>query len=210
MEKEITINLTNDVEVEKLPQYNIIIDLVERLNRSGVLLNLHGNCLAAADMVSAMLLQSGIESVITECQALVRTEENGQSLFNLVGYDSFSFSGQVDTHVVVITKTDVPILIDLSISQYLPETHPFVVEKVNSSDPNLLASYELDNCHIVYQNKRNIRLPSLHQKTIIQRIAEDEKSKKKIKNITTIVFALLVFTLLNFAANALIVLLKLF
>ena len=36
------------------------------LNRSGVLSNLHGNCLAAADTVSAMLLQSGIERTKTE------------------------------------------------------------------------------------------------------------------------------------------------
>ena len=210
MEKEITINLTNDVEVEKLPQYNIIIDLVERLNRSGVLLNLHGNCLAAADMVSAMLLQSGIESVITECQASVKTEENGQSLFNLVGYDNFSFSGQVDTHVVVITKTDVPILIDLSISQYLPETHPFVVEKVNSSDPAILGSYNFENCQVLYQTKRNIKLPALHQKSMLQRMAEDEKDKKKIKLITNTVIALLGFTLLNFMANIALITFKLF
>lgn len=210
MENQISINLTNDIELEKLPYYKNIFDVVERLNKSNVLHNLHGNCVAAADIVTAMLLQSGIESIITECQVSICVKEKDKKYYNLVGYDSFSFSGQVDTHVVVITKTEVPILIDLSISEHLPENHPFVVERLNSSDPNLLASYELDNCHIVYQNKRNIRLPSLHQKTIIQRIAEDEKSKKKIKNITTIVFALLGFTLLNFAANTLIVLLKLF
>jgi hypothetical protein len=203
------IKITNDVEIEKLSYYNTIVDIVSRLDKSHVLNNLHGNCIAAADIVTAMLLQSGIESVITECQASVRVDHDGQQHFNLVGYDNFSFNGQVDTHVVVITKTAIPILIDLSISQYLPEEHPFIVEKVDNSDPSLLGSYKFDNCHVIYQTKRNIRLPELHQKTILERISEDAKAKTKFKTLNNLVYALLGFTTINLLANILIVFLKL-
>lgn len=209
MENQISINLTNDIELEKLPYYRIIFDIVERLNKSNVLHNLHGNCVAAADIVTAMLLQSGIESVITECQVSICVEEKNEKYYNLVGYDNFSFNGQVDTHVVVITKTEVPILIDLSISQYMPQDHPFVIERVSNDDPNILANYKIGTHNLVYQTKRNIRLPELHQKTILERISDDAKSKQKIKMMTTAVVALLGFTVLNFIANIAIVLLKL-
>lgn len=206
---QIKITLTNDLELEKLPHYQTVFDIVERLNNSNVLQNLHGNCVAAADMVTAMLLQSGIESIITECQVSICVERDGQKYYNLVGYDNFSFNGQVDTHVVVITKTEVPILIDLSISQFMPDEHPFVVERVCNNDPNILANYTIGDYSLVYQTKRNIRLPTLHQKTILERISEDAKSKEKIKLVSTALFVLLGFTMLNFVANVLLVFLKL-
>jgi len=197
----IDICVTEDNDIINHPHYKIILDILNKLSVSGIIWNLHGNCLAASDMLSAMLIQSGIECTIVECQASIRVKEDDKSFFSLVGYDNFSFNGQVDTHVVVITKTEIPILIDLSISQYLSQDHPFIIEKVDNKDPNILGNYEFGNYNVIYQNKRNIRLPTLHQKTILEKINLELQASNKLKMMSYLVYFMAAFTLFNFIAN---------
>jgi hypothetical protein len=196
------ITISNDKDIIEHPQYKIIVDILTKLSASGIIWNLHGNCFAASDMLSAMLIQSGVECTMVECQASIRIQqEDGTSFFNLVGYDNFSFNGQVDTHVVVVTKTEIPILIDLGISQYLSQDHPFIVEKVDNKDPDVLGNYIFDNYNIIYQTKRNIRFPSLHQKTFLERVNAEVQASGKIKTMTLLVYFVSAFTLFNFIAN---------
>jgi len=112
----------------------------------------------------------------------------------------------IDYDVFVVTKTEIPILIDLGISQHLSQDHPFIVEKVDNKDPDVLGNYVFDNYNIIYQTKRNIRLPSLHQKTFLERIDAEVQASSKIKTITLLVYFVSAFTLFNFIANMAIIL----
>ncbi len=206
---QITIKLTQDQEVEKLPYFQAIVTHIEQLESTGILINLDGNCLAAADLLSGLLLQSGIENTIVECQATVQLrDENNQTRFTLIGHDNLSFQGQVDTHVVVVTKTPIPLLIDISILGYLPEDHPFIIEKVDNSDPSILGNYKFKNFSILYQIKRNLRLPGLHQKGILQRMNEENNVKTKIKSLSNFIYFILFITVVNLIFNFTLLLLK--
>lgn len=207
--QEVVIKLTNDVEIEKLSYYNLIIDVISSLEKNGILNNLHGNCIAAADMITAMLHHKEIESYAVECQVSIQTKDpNGNVYYNLVGYDNTAFHGQVDTHLVIVTKTPIPILIDVSISQFLPQTHPFIIERVDNLDPNILGNYKFDNVSLLYQIKKNIRLPSIHQKTVLEKVNDEVKLKSKIKFLTMSLSIVLGITLFNMFANIGILLLK--
>lgn len=197
--------VTDDVDILSHPQYKAIEDVIHKLDKSGIIWNLHGNCFAAADMVSTMLTQSGIENTIVECQVSICEEKDGNSHFSLIGYDNFSFNGQIDTHVVVVTKTTVPVLIDLSVSKYMPEYHPFIIEKVDQSDPNNLCSFNFEKFSLIYQVKKSVRIPELYQKTLLEKIKEDHETKNKIKFTTKMIWLLLLVGVFNFIANMMII-----
>jgi hypothetical protein len=199
------LKITNDIEIISHPQYKPIMDVIDKLQKSGIIWNLHGNCFAAADMVSTMLIQSGVDNQIVECQVSICKEENGHTHFCLVGYDNFSFNGQVDTHVVVVTKTSLPVLIDLSISQYLSESHPFIVVKVDQTNPDNLCDFKFDNFRLIYQVKRNIRMATLHQKSLLDKIKKDGETTDKINFMSRAMWVIISFTIINFIANMILI-----
>jgi hypothetical protein len=100
-----------------------------------------------------MLTQQGIENQIIECQVSICWTENGIPNFQFVGFDNQAFPGQVDTHTIIITKTEVPLLIDLSISHHLPSNHPFVIEKLNSNVEKTLAEFKFENYVLTHQKR---------------------------------------------------------
>lgn len=201
--------LTDDKTVTSLPYFHEIEKQIQMLYNAGVLQNFTGNCIGATDMFSVLLHQIGIESTIVEVQATVKFEEIGKTYFSLIGFDNQSYKGQIDTHTVIITKTDVPLLIDLSISNRLPKTRPFIIEKLDTDDNNILGEFKIPNGTITYQPKKTLRLPDLHQKTILQRLAEDKETKSKIKLISIVVIALICMSLINFTLNITTIILKL-
>lgn len=202
------VSLTSDQSLRNLPYYHTILNQVRSLDSAGILKNFAGNCIAACDLFSLMLYQQGIENQIVECQVSICWTTNGIPNFQFVGFDNQSFPGQVDTHTVIITKTPVPMIIDLSISHHLPEHHPFVVEKLNSEDPNTLAEFRFDNYVLTYQPKKIIRLPAVHQKTLRQRIENDKKMTDRVKMIGILVIVSIFLGLVNFGLNAILIYLK--
>jgi hypothetical protein len=203
--------LTSDPSVINLPYYDAIADCIIRLDQSGILQNLNGNCIAACEIISSMLIQSDIDCVIVECQVTIQKKnEYGNTEFSLIGFDHLSFSGQVDTHTVVITKTQTPILIDISISNSLGQEHPCVVEKVDNVDPNVLANYHFNDVKVLYQPKRNVRLPHIHQRSLIERFQQETSYQDKMKKITVILGVCLVITALNLVFNGTLLFLKVF
>jgi hypothetical protein len=204
------VNLTNDSTIRNLPYYHTILNQIKSLDSAGILKNFAGNCIAACDLFSLMLTQQGIENQIIECQVSICWTENGIPNFQFVGFDNQAFPGQVDTHTIIITKTEVPLLIDLSISHHLPSNHPFVIEKLNSNDEKTLAEFKFENYVLTYQPKKIIRLPSFHQKTLRQRLEEDKKWTERVKLISMLVFVSIFLGVLNFVLNVAIIYLKYF
>jgi len=203
------INVTTDETLKKLPYFHKVVQLLDKLESSGLLGRMSGNCISASDIVQTMLTQSGIECEIIECQACIHRQNEHMEFFFL-GYDNNSFPGEVDTHLVVVTKTEVPILIDISISHLLPLSHPYVVEKVSQyNDPLTFCEVSFDNVKISYQKKKTIKVPSLHQKSLIARIKDELLVKEKLNKAWLVIVLTLALSVINFAANTILIVLKL-
>lgn len=201
---------TYDLELSNSSEYKIIEQCLQMLEKNQVLDKFSGNCIAASDLISTMLHQHGIESSITECQALLKKDIRGQENIDFVGFGVVNSDNPnwVDTHVIVITKTKIPILIDLSLGYIMPPGHPYIVEKINSLDPSIIAEYEFDKCKITYQPKQQVRWPSLHQKTIVQRIKDDEKIKSKVSFLQIITMIGIGIGVINFLMNSILIYLR--
>lgn len=194
--------ITLDSDILKNPQYHKIKEILQKLKDGGVLHSMAGNCISASEIVQHLLSQVGIPSKIVECQAcLIRSGTNQANDILFIGYDNSQFAGQVDTHAVVITETDFPLIIDLSLSQLLPTDHPYIIERVHSNKPEEIAQVNIGNINITYFVKKNIRLHQLHQKTLLERMQETESHKKRFAIIEKLVYGMLCLVVLNTVLN---------
>lgn len=187
-----------------------IQDLIEKLRPHDILTRFRGNCVAATDLIQNLLHQHGINSKIVEVQ-LTATKKypDGNTEFMFVGYDNLRYPGQIDTHLVVITEHEIPLLIDASIGHILEGTSKdYVLEPVNSSE-KFLSDITLDDVQLTYQIKKNIRLPALHQRTLIDRLLEEKKVKDTIFWLKILVITGLGMSLINMIANGILIILKL-
>jgi hypothetical protein len=202
--------LTLDHVLMKDPHFFKIQELLRKLSQSDVLRNMKGNCVSACDTMQHLLLQVGIDSVIVECQLVITRDGTNQAndlLF--IGYDDRNYAGEVDTHVILITKSKVPLIIDLSLSHVLPADHSYVIERLNDKNKEL-GVYTIGNLTLSYTNKPNIRLHNVHQKNLLSKFLEDERRDKKISFIERLAYWALVLTGVNVVLNSIILLHKLF
>jgi hypothetical protein len=192
------------------PYYQQIRKLLNNLSSSNVLPKLQGQCIAAADLVQNLLYQHGIHSKILEVQ-LTATKHypDGNTEFVFVGYDNLMNPGQVDTHLVVITETDIPLLIDVSIGHILQGSSENIVLKTLNTSDLFLADYRIDDVQLTYTIKKSIRLPNLHQRTLIDRMIEERKIKETIYWLKILTITGLGIGVFNILANATIIMLKL-
>jgi hypothetical protein len=207
MRNKMDFNITTDESLKKLPYFHKTVELLNRLEDNGILSRLSGNCISACEMIQTMLTQSGIECEIIECQVSV-FKMNDSVEFYFVGYDNTAFPGQIDTHTVVLTKTEVPFIIDVSISNLLPTNHPYIIERANGSNLLEISNVKFDNVTVTYQRKKNIKIPHLHQKTIIERISEERKTKDLISKIRIFAMIAVALGLINFAFNTILLSIK--
>jgi len=201
------IELTQDSRLKSLKEFQVIKKHLENYDAQS-LLRMAGNCIAACDIITILLHQNNIESVTVECQAVVRFFDGKKENYNFIGYDGVSSPNNVDTHVVVLTKTDPPILIDISLTHLLPFDHPFIVE-IADGENDLLGEYKIGNYTVTYQNKKSIKLPTLHQKTILEKIKNDLTIKNKIHFLTYFLIIVLALSISNLILNFTLLYLKL-
>lgn len=194
--------------VQALPYYKKIQETIDRLSHAGLLIRMQGNCVSSCDLVQNLLHQVGIKSRIVEVQLTV-TKYHGETTLPdhlFIGYDNLSFGGQVDTHTVVITDTEYPLLIDLSIAHVL-ENKKYVLEVLDDHSDFIL-DRELDSVKLTYQLKKTPRLPAIHQKTLLDRIIEEQQSKETMKWLKLLVAGTLGLTVINFMLNSVLLVLK--
>ena len=202
---------TTDHLLLKTPQYHKIKDMLLRLERADNMAAFSGNCIAAADVVQHLLTRIGIESEIVECQAALIRDDGNSKDYVFVGYDNASYKGQIDTHVVVVTKDDQqPILIDISLGHLLPKNRPYIIERVNSSESGKIAEYNIENINITYFEKKSVKLPSIHQKTLLQRMVDNQNSEKSLKLLRILVACAVTLGLVNFMLNVILIVLRLY
>jgi hypothetical protein len=201
-----------DNSVVKDPQFPVIKQVIDSLWESGIIQRGAGYCLGMSDIVQKMLEARGVKSDIVECKLLV-LKKNPPSI-HLIGQDKIFTEGNVDsgktkidTHVVLITKTQIPMLIDTSIG-HVSTNIPYVCGAVNGKEHSL-AEYNVDDAEWVYLKKPVEVLPELHQKSLLERIRTDFEVANTLKLMKYIVIALICMSLINFSLNITTVVLKL-
>lgn len=186
--------LTKDRDLLKTRDYSTVIEVVKKLWHSEVIQRSTGYCFSVSDMMRTLLLHEGIASRIVECQlTVINASPPG---YVMLGYDISVKNKEVPTHVVCVTDTDVPMIIDLSIGYIMPGTVPFVVEQArpNAALSHSIAELTYENSTWHYTQKKDQHFPKFHQDSIVNRIATDRQVKREIAWLKAVIVAVLVLT----------------
>lgn len=170
---------TTDEELLADAEYKKIIGLVNHLWNTNVIQRGSGYCISMSDMIRLLLNQEGIKCELVECKLTIM-KRNPPGLF-LIGHSGQveNFFQEVDTHVVVITKTKIPILIDLSVCGLVPIV-PYICERLTHSHPNEMLRIDFGHSEWVYEIKESTKLPKMHQKSILDRYKTDRKVERSL------------------------------
>ena len=195
---------TKDEKILNDPDYIKIIDVVKRLWMSGVIIHGFGQCFGMSDIVYHLLKEIGIECAIVECSLLIRGKYPPS--LNIIGYNNnvrLKNDNEATTHVVCVTKnTKYPILIDLSISEFI-KTIPYVCEPVDFSfagddDLNRIAKYDFEEAIFTYTQKKDQKLAAVHERSIVDRLNMDNKFISDISLLKKVLIFLMCVTSINF------------
>jgi len=191
--------ISNDKALLKDPDYLKIIKIVESLWDSGIIARGAGFCLSMSDMIRKMLYIEGVDCELVECDLTVLN--NNRPSMSLIGHDNAieSTYETINSHIVCVTKTKNPILIDLSVFHYKDLTdRPFIVEKITNTSDATLSRFEISGVIWDYNKKQTQTLPNLHQRSILDRIKTDNKIFQNIKSIRIYLIILATISSLNF------------
>jgi hypothetical protein len=196
----------SDDPLLKSPEYHKIMEVINELKKTRMLQSFNGNCIAACEILQSMLSQVGIQSRTVEVELLItRRGEKNEYLF--VGFNDMHFPGQVDTHMILITDTPQPIIIDVSIGHVLPPDRNFIIERVNQTSQSF-SEHNIENLNLIYREKKSVKFAELHQKNLIQRILTEQKQRQEFDNLRTVLVICLSVTAINFILNSILILLK--
>lgn len=201
-----------DQKVTQDSQFPLVKQVIDSLWEGGIIQRGAGYCLGMSDIIQKLLESKGVKSKILECKLIV-LKKNPPGI-HLIGQNGMFSAGnldksqtKVDTHVVVITDTKIPMLIDTSIG-HVSDKIPYVCGEINGKE-NVLAQYNIDDTEWVYLKKPIEVLPELHQKSLIDRIRTDVDVAKSIKFLKIIVTCIIGMSLINFTLNVTTIVLKL-
>jgi hypothetical protein len=192
-------HLTLDQELLADDDYKVIINLIENFWNLGIIQRGAGFCLSVADTLNKVLKTKGIDSELVECE-LVITTENPPTI-NMVGqdYNPVISEKQINCHVVCVTKTKIPMLIDISVADYENLTGVvFVCERLQPSEEADLCKATYPNCSYFYSKKLNSILPDIHQKSIVDRIKTDKKIFSDLSRLYLLLYVAIGISSLNF------------
>ena len=186
---------TTDAELIKTKDYQTVLTQINLLYNSGVVARGNGFCLSMAEMIRTLLHQQGISSRLVECK-LTAMSQNPPRL-TLIGHDNLTVQdrsqfSQMDVHVVCVTDTEIPMLIDLSISDLRPEHTPYICERVGPSTDSTIAEYQWADTNWVYQTKPVSQLPKMHQESIVDRFLTDRRIFRTLRTLTILLTIALV------------------
>ena len=200
--------LTTDRLLKQNPDYEKIAATVSRLMNNGVIRMGQGWCISMCDMLYTLLKQQGIESKMVECQATVTQRlQDGTDSVALIGFDDSNNPGHISSHVVLVTLTTPPMIIDASIGHILPQDQNVLVDRcLDQISGRVFANICTDTLTITYQEKLTPKIPLTHQQSVIDRIVTDQKIFSDItllKKLNYIGIALSLFAAINVAGKIL-------
>lgn len=197
------VEVTSNSDLIDTKEFEIILKIINELSQAGVIFNFANNCVSAADILQSMLAKEGIETEIVEVQAIIIKHRPVKSTM-FVGFDHqvSNIGNEVDTHVIVVTKTELPILIDISLSHLLPDSHPWIVEPLAFTvDERDIAEYRFENFEISYKRKKFNKVPIFYKKTLSEKINSEVQLRNSIKFVLKLAFIAVALSTFNFFAN---------
>jgi hypothetical protein len=175
--------------IKKIPEYKTVRETVDRFIDSGVVHISSGQCLSASDMVYMSLLHQGIKSHLVECQLLINYKNDPEHpVFVGVPGTKLRSAGELETHIVCVTDTEPPMLIDTSISYLLPYGTLVVISEVSNGDNRVFGSIKTDTVELIYQEKSTQMVALAHQTSILNRITTDRSFRKDIHLLKKLTF----------------------
>jgi hypothetical protein len=177
--------------------------VVDNIHSSGMTEAGSGYCLSMSDIVLKLLHKEGIKSRLVECNLMVTLKDPpGMFLMGYPGFNQNNYSSEkmLQTHIVCITETEIPILIDTSIS-HIDKNIPYICAPIlRNYDHANISEYDFETSTWTYTQKldTDIELPKLHQKSIIDRIKKDTEIQGQINFIRNFMFVLFTISSMNF------------
>ena len=197
--------LTSDDNIKNIKEYPIIMNVLSEIIESGFPYIANNYCISSTNILHTALKHQGINSKIVECQLTLTYTDTTPPKIVLVGYDDMKHENEIDTHVVLITETSTPIIIDSSIQFRLTNDKAILLDSVKNNLVNQLSNhlgtYYYHDEHIIatYEQKTNQKVPMLHQNSIIDRINTDKKifdNIEYLKKLNYIGIALSIFAVI--------------
>ena len=192
---------TTDPELVKNPDYQRISKVLFRLIQSGVTQMGQGWCISMSDTVYTLLRQQGINTRLVECQLTVTDSRDPDSPnIRVIGADSQYVENGASTHVVVITETTPPLIIDASIGHLLPDASVLIDRCGEPRPDRIFGDFQQRAFQITYQEKLNPKVPLVHQTSVIDRIVTDQRIFSEIRLLKTLNYigiALSTFAVIN-------------
>ena len=193
------VELLTSLEVSNLPpKTKKVYNIIHRLATNGMIHAGNGWCVSMSDLIQTYLETAGIRSHMLEVDLRINNE-NGTAFIGLE--DKNKRLDTYDTHVVVIADCETPILIDASISKYLPFGKLAVFEPIVERGNNYFFTFKDHSLDLTYRTKSLQTVPLTHQSSIIQRIKTDNDVQRQLNFLKVIVFAAALFSILNSAIN---------
>ena len=187
---------TND-HLKKSKDYETVARIVYKLIEGGVTFAAKGYCISMSDIVYTLLKQNNIPCKIIECHLVISNKID--SKLYTVGFDNLKEDpSKADTHVVVVTETEIPMIIDISIAHLLPNNIQGVVDLLVDDDHDgIFANISTDLVALTYQKKKEYSIPMLHQRSIVDRIQTDVNIFKTLKILKFMIVIAITVSILN-------------
>jgi hypothetical protein len=190
-------NFLTDADYKDSKHYNIIAEVLSEMVRCGAMSLGNGYCISMSEMISNALAHRNISSRLVECQLTMTYSNSTPPEILFVGFDNIKRPGEIDTHVVIVTETDPPFLIDASISHKLPADVPAVVIPIKKG--NILGSLENQtyNLSMTYQEKKVQKVPVVYHRSFINRVETDQKIFKNLTFLRLLIVIALTISSIN-------------
>lgn len=190
--------LTSSETLKENEDYKKIVGILSPLIESGLPFVGKGYCITMSDVVSSFLIQNGVNCKLTECQLVINNKNDKQQY--IVGFDDIKDdNNREDTHVVIITETDVPMLIDMSIAHMLPNNLQCVIDEVKLHENVSFCNSSNQSVDLTYKEKTKYSIPLLYQSSIVDRMKTDAVLFDKIKNLKIAIIIVLCISSINAA-----------
>ena len=188
--------ITTSDNLKKSKSYQDVARIIYKLIEGGVTFAAKGYCISMSDIVYTLLKQNNIPCKIVECHLAITSKVDNK--IYTMGFDGLKDDpNKADTHVVVVTETEIPMIIDVSIAHLLPNNIQGVIDELVDDDYGVFANIDTPLVALTYQKKKEFSIPMLHQRSIIDRIQTDVNIFKSLTFLRYIVIGALAISMLN-------------
>jgi hypothetical protein len=199
-----TINAANTINIDSVKKtgyYQKVLNTVMQVKHSGLIAKGFGQCLSMSDIILKLLYKEGIDSELVECSLMIfRKEPPGMFLVGYPGFieNHYDQNERMENHIICITKTDIPILIDLSVTS-IDGNIEFICEPILKEEAHAdIAEFNFANSTWTYQTRPITGLPRLYEKSILKRMQTDNKVERELKFIKTFLYIMFTVSFMNF------------